>query len=73
MDSVSTYRPFYEDVATSGIYVSQRGLRYLGHLLYHWSRVHAHIDLQEKRTDVLLTVDSLTIHRYSPESQPLIR
>lgn len=55
VDSVSTYRPFHDDVATSGIYVSQRGLRYLGHLLYHWSRVHAHADSQSERIDALLT------------------
>lgn len=55
METVSTYRPFHDDIATSGIYISQRGLRYLGHLLYHWSRVHAHADSQAEYTEALLT------------------
>lgn len=38
-DGVVTYLPFHEDPATYGIYVSQRGIRFLGHLLYNWSKV----------------------------------
>ena len=55
MDSVSSYLPFHDDVATSGIYINQRGLRYLGHLLYYWSRVHAHRNSKSERTNALLT------------------
>lgn len=34
-----TYAPFHEFPNEFGIYVRQEGLRYLGHLLYDWSRV----------------------------------
>lgn len=39
LDSVVTYLPFHEDPGAYGIYISQRGIRYLGHLLYNWSKV----------------------------------
>ena len=39
LDGVVTYLPFHEDPAAYGIYISQRGIRYLGHLLYNWSKV----------------------------------
>lgn len=38
LGGVSIYLPFHQDVATCGIYVSQRGIRYLGYLLYGWGR-----------------------------------
>lgn len=39
LDGVVAYLPFHEDPAAYGIYVSQRGIRFLGHLLYNWSKI----------------------------------
>lgn len=39
LDSMVTYVPFHEDVNNYGIYISQRGVRFLGHLLFNWSKV----------------------------------
>ncbi|WP_411967862.1 hypothetical protein [Haloferax sp. YSSS75] len=38
LDAFSTYVPFHIDPDNYGIYISQRGIRYLGHLFYHWSK-----------------------------------
>ncbi|WP_136591497.1 hypothetical protein [Salinigranum halophilum] len=38
LDAFSTYVPFHEDESAYGIYVRQRGIRYLGHLLFYWGR-----------------------------------
>ncbi|EJN57777.1 hypothetical protein [Halogranum rubrum] len=40
LDAFSTYVPFHKDPDAFGIYISQRGIRYLGHLLYYWSKSH---------------------------------
>ena len=39
LDGLVTYVPFHEDPRAYAIYISQRGIRYLGHLLYNWSKV----------------------------------
>lgn len=57
LEAVSTYVPFHQDVPTYGIYLSQRGIRYLGHLLYQWSRVEALGDSSADATAMLQTHD----------------
>lgn len=53
LDSFSTYIPFHEDQKESGIYIRQQGIRYLGHLLYNWSRAAAREDISEKQAEIL--------------------
>jgi mRNA-degrading endonuclease RelE of RelBE toxin-antitoxin system len=54
LDAFSTYIPFHTDTGDFGIYISQRGIRYLGHLLYHWSKQP---QLRERQTGDHRTVD----------------
>jgi len=53
LDCFSTYIPFHEDEEESGIYVRQQGIRFLGHLLYNWSRAAAKEDTPEKQAQIL--------------------
>lgn len=57
LDAVSSYIPFHEDFDTYGIYIQQRGIRFLGHLLYQWSRVGSLVDTQEEAIDLLMDDD----------------
>ncbi|MFC6939140.1 hypothetical protein ACFQE8_04070 [Salinirubellus sp. GCM10025818] len=57
LNGVSTYVPFHEDLGTYGIYIQQRGIRHLGHLLYHWSRVGSLTTTREEATEFLLEND----------------
>jgi len=53
LEGVSFYRPFHTDISTSGIYINQRGLRYLGHLLYHWSKAVTYSTSKTEAIDIL--------------------
>lgn len=53
LDAVSTYAPFHADSSTYGIYISQRGIRYLGHLLYGWSQAGDLSDSPSQATTLL--------------------
>jgi hypothetical protein len=53
LDCFSTYIPFHEDQEESGIYIRQQGIRFLGHLLYQWSRAAAKADTPEKQAEIL--------------------
>lgn len=53
LDCFSTYVPFHEDEDESAIYIRQQGIRYLGHLLYNWSRATAKADTPERQADAL--------------------
>jgi len=53
LDCFSTYIPFHEDEEESGIYIRQQGIRYLGYLLYNWSRAAAKDDIPEKQAEIL--------------------
>ncbi|MFB1063332.1 hypothetical protein [Natrinema sp. H-ect4] len=57
LDAVSTYVPFHEDEDTYGIYIRQRGIRFLGHLLYQWSRVGSLVETRKEATEFLLQND----------------
>lgn len=52
-DALSTYVPFHEDPATYGVYIRQQGIRFLGHLLYEWSRVQDLTDKPEEYSRLL--------------------
>lgn len=54
LDAISTYIPFHEDEENYGIYIQQRGIRFLGHLLYQWSRVGDLTDTPAEATEYLL-------------------
>lgn len=53
LDCFSTYIPFHEDKEDSGIYIRQQGLRYLGHLLYNWSRIATKNKVPIKQAEML--------------------
>jgi len=57
LNAVSIYLPFHKDEATYGIYLRQRGIRYLGHLLYQWSRVGNLCDTPAEATEFLFEHD----------------
>jgi hypothetical protein len=57
LNSVSNYLPFHEDEEEYGIYIQQRGIRTLGHLLYQWSRVGNLTETKEEATEFLLNKD----------------
>lgn len=53
LNAVCTYAPFHESIDTYGIYIQQRGIRHLGHLLYQWSRVGALSSTPQQATKLL--------------------
>jgi hypothetical protein len=53
LDCFSTYIPFHEDEQESGIYIRQQGIRYLGHLLYNWSRAASKENTPEEQVEIL--------------------
>lgn len=48
-----TYVPFHEAPDEYGIYIQQRGLRWLGHLFYEWSRVEDRANGFDKQVQTL--------------------
>ncbi len=63
LDAVSTYVPFHEDPATYGIYIRQQGIRFLGHLLYQWSRVQGIADRPDEYGGLLHQYDFQSSNR----------
>lgn len=63
LDAISTYVPFHEEPATYGIYIRQQGIRFLGHLLYQWSRVQGLADKPQEYGNLLQQYDLQSSNR----------
>jgi len=63
LEAVSTYVPFHYDLGNYGIYIRQQGIRFLGHLLFQWSRVQGMTDRAQEYGDLLKQYDFQSSNR----------